>query len=1306
MIALAIVTVLAIRIYIAQKETLLMASRNLDKGASVLIDDKATPKAVSALLLSRGYIKDEAEADFIAQHLVGRIRGESGRPSSIRDLGKERYGLTLDSTGFDAISAFPYLYARAEQLAGGVGSDSFFKKPAVEPELSRKYSVRIRNKEGGIHRDMVYLCVKEHFNELVEKDGKIIDCHSRDSLYALIPVCGKAEVWLPEKDSRGVGRYFSVVPIERGFSFGSARGTYGNSRHSFKFIRRRAVLPIFGSATLKLMREDNSVFVRTVQEYKDRYISTFALFCALWIVVFLLLSTIDKKRGGSSALELLPFAAFLSGVGLVNLFNLQNPLWGELYAWSQLMKGVGLGWVFLVVGAFVDWTALFRYSHKEHLSSGRRGVQGIWLAIAAILIAAVLLFFGHGPGGTHVNLPILPIQGSPLIKILLIGYLAVIFACRNDLIEAYSRPGKYWRQMAVLVTALFTLFVLGIIQLMISDLGPFLVIAITGVFIFSLATKETTAMLIVGALFGLTIAFGGRFVHYSFLPFAIFAIFAAVWSIYSYSRYERVKLSPIALCLVVLLAFHGGTLFSIIGKEEIAERLNERAAIAASIFDNEVVGGSQVAEGVWAVSRGGLWGMPETGLASTLPAGHTDLAFESLIENLGVLAGVLILVCLGIILFIALRTGIRNGHPFGFAFASLLALSLGIQAVLIVMGSLGIVPLTGVTLPFISYGGTALAVDLASIGILISLSRNKDYELECINTQKYESMSKGQLWAYFALVSVATFFLLNYGCFSRNKCLVAPGKFINNSGERITLVNPLVDATKKKLIPGDILDRNGAVLATINAYGCRDYPYGNYTLMAVGDLNKKTLWGSAGKRPAGLLAEERFESLIRGYNTHPVNLALHSRRHYSRFLPDVPMTKEESVRVEDYSDLLPMMLSPKEVQNWNARKGERNIQLTIDAELQTELSRRAELFIHSMKRQGKTSDKTRVSIVAIDASDGALLTSAMYPLPNQEKLRELASTGTTIYRDWTPGFVAYTDMDLGLVPLAPGSTIKPMTAGAGFNRFSTALASETFNQTVYRNEIVDVSLGEPDGVVSLKQAIVSSSNVYFIKLLNQYGERGLYPELAKLYYAVGVRFGSSTPYVLYPEQRITGEQSYLEQVESFGRKSVEKFSNYLDSGEHHRLVDSEYQPAWGQGEVSMSPLALCRYVAAVANDGVMMYPRYEASDSILAYKTLLTPEEAYVLQDCMKGQAVGRFGELSAHIGGKTGTPTRVDRSKKSRKCNDALYCFFVDGEGTASGHPIAVVVRLERVNDYSRLALKMTDEVVVPVLQEKGYIL
>lgn len=1306
LIAIALVAILAARIYCAQKEMLSRAEQDCANGRAILLNSRATPQSLAALLTSRGYILSEEEAIFISKQLIRKINSkDGGLPKSLKDLSDDRYGLELDSVGFASIESFPTLRPRAEQLAGGNGINPEMKLATINSSV--KFRVRIREKEGGSVQDTIFLCVQEHYNELVEKDGRVIDCHSKDSVLAWIPVCGKTSIWLPVKDSLGTERYFSVIPVQRGYSFGSPRGSINNRYHTFRFVRSRAVLPLLSKHTLKQVREDNSILVRSPQEYKDKFISSIAVFASLWILAFLILVTMDKKREGHSDLGILAIAALVSGVGLVNLFNLQNPLWGELLAWPQLIKGVMLGVIMLVLFAMIDWTGLFRLSHKTHLASGKLWAQGLWMPISAILIALILLLFGFGPGGTHVNLPVIHIQGSPIIKLLLIGYLAVFFACRVDLLEAYTRPGKFWKQMAILATALVVLFILGILQLSISDLGPFLVISITAIFSFSLANKETVSMLIGTFIFGAVLLLfnhlGKHISGYALLPYALFAGYAVIYALLSYYRNARVKMSPIIMSLIMLLSFHGGTLFELLGMSDIAERLNGRTEIAASIFDNEVIGGSQIAEGIWALSRGGLFGRPEVGLAATIPAGHTDLAFESLVENLGIFGGLIVLVGIGILLFQSLRLGIRNGHPFAFALASFIALSMGIQTALIVLGSLGILPITGITFPLISYGGTAVAIDMAGIGILISLSRQKDYELERQNTQKYESMSIGQIGAYIVLAFISFATVCKYAVIDRKQFLTEPGKFVNLDGERILKYNTLIDVTKDQLLPGDILDCKGNVLATTNENGSRVYPYGEYTITMVGDLNTKVLCGTIGKRPAGLLAEERYLDSLRGYNTRPIDMVLAMEKHYSRYLPATTINKETTVKIDDYSALIPMMLSQKKTEEWNAQKKQRNIQLTIDAELQKALSMRAATFVQSSTC---TSDRTRVTIVIMNASDCSLVCSAMYPLPDQNKLKELAVTNTTIYRDGAQGFHAYTDRDLGLVPLEPGSVMKTVCAGAGLKRFSTALAGREFNQFVYNDEIIDTALGEPFGNVSLLEAIVGSSNIYFIKLTSRYGEKGLYPELAEIYYAIGATFGGYVPYVLYPDQIITGEEAYRKKVEDFGKVAADKFARYEASGIRHRLNDAEYQPSWGQGVLSVSPIALCRYVAAVANDGVMAYPRYIVTDSVKVFKRLFSPEEAHVLQDCMRAQAAGRFGEFSSHISGKTGTPSRTDLSKgKNGKSNDALYCFFVDGDGSTSGKPLAVVIRLERVDGNSKIAMKMANDVVIPVLRDHGYI-
>lgn len=1309
MAALMMVLAMAIRTFSAQMETLKKADRNIKEGRMIVLNGDTSPEAMASLLLSRHYIDDQEEALFVSKNIISAISSDGGSLTGIRDLGYRKYGIVLDSVGCSRISKYPGLSLKAKETQSLLQSIDIAKSPVPTPALSRKYNVRIKE-EGTFGKtvcDTVYICAREHWNDPVFKDGKVVDCQSRDSVYAWIPVCGKSSVWLPKTDDDGKARYFSLLPVAEGYSFGTAKGTLKNTWGKIVFTRRPAVLSLLGDGTLKRMREDNTIAVRTVQEYKEKYIATFALFIAIWMLAFLLLVAIDRKRGGHSELGLLAFAALLSGMGLVTLFNVQNPMWGRFYAWAQLEKGMVPGLILMLLFAFIDWTGIYKFSYREHASRGSIGVQGMWLVLTALMLLVILMLFGSGPGGTRINLPLTGIGASPIIKLLVLSFFAVIFASRKELIEAYSSSEKFGKQILVTVTVMIALLVIGVMQLIISDLGPFLIIVFTGLFLYSLMVRQTVPMLI-GAAFFLIMLFVGTHVFKGgkSIPFVIFTMWAVGWVAYGYGKQKRVNGTALFLSLTLLLTFHGGTLLEIIGFSDVAERLNGRTEMAAHVFDNEVRGGSQIAEAIWAMTRGGLSGTPGTGLASTMPAGFTDLAGMSLVENLGFVGFIIMIVAIGLLIFFAIRVGIRSGHPFAFALCSALALSMGLQTCMITFGNLGIIPLSGVCLPFISYGGTSLAIELASIGMIVGLSRNPDVKLERINTRRYAAMSWAQVTAFILLSLIAVGTVFNYAIVSRDKYMVKLCLTVNKEGQRIIVNNPLIDATVEKLIPGDILDKNGIVLASTKEDGTRQYPYGNKLLLMVGDANTKVLWGSTGRYPAGVLAEESFRHQIRGYDTKEVKLEVSSRKHYSPFLPSIAMDKKEVVTLEDFSGLIPMMKSPRRIEEWNAHKNDRNITLTVDAELQSALQERMASFIREMQRIGKATERTRGVVVIEDAAEASLLTSSVFPLPNPQILRERAEAHAYIYKDWTPGFRAFSDMDLSLVPLAPGSVIKIISAGAGLRRFSVALTSEQYNQYVYAPEIVDISLGEPIGPVSLKQAIVQSSNIYFIKLVNRYGEYGLYPELEPLYYAVGVTFDGMTPYVLYPDKTIVGEEMYSKRLMDFGETAASKYAAYEVSGQYHRLIDAEYQPTWGQGKLAMSPLALCRYVGAVAQNGTMMYPRYVASDPIVEYRQLLSPDEARVLQSCMKAQAEGRFGNFSSHIFGKTGTPNRVDKSKRSGKSNDALYCFYVDAEGTTNGHPLAVVVRLERVNDYSRLAMQMTREVVLPVLREKGYIL
>jgi cell division protein FtsW len=134
--------------------------------------------------------------------------------------------------------------------------------------------------------------------------------------------------------------------------------------------------------------------------------------------------------------------------------------------------------------------------------------------------------------------------------------------------------------------------------------------------------------------------------------------------------------------------------------------------------------GYQLNQSLIAVGSGGLFGVGYGESAQKyhfLPEPHNDFAFAIVAEEWGWI-GVLVLVALvGLIGFLGLRIARRAPDAFGFLLAVGLT-SLIVVSALIHMGvSVGLLPTTGITLPFISYGGSSLVVSLAAVGILLNI---------------------------------------------------------------------------------------------------------------------------------------------------------------------------------------------------------------------------------------------------------------------------------------------------------------------------------------------------------------------------------------------------------------------------------------------------------------------------------------------------------------------------------------------------------------------------------------------------------
>lgn len=142
-------------------------------------------------------------------------------------------------------------------------------------------------------------------------------------------------------------------------------------------------------------------------------------------------------------------------------------------------------------------------------------------------------------------------------------------------------------------------------------------------------------------------------------------------------------------------------------------------------FEYESGSSYQVINGYLAIGSGGLEGV---GLGQSvqklgyLPEPHTDFIMAIIAEELGILGVIIVLGGLGFIVFRALSIALKTKDPLARMIAAGIASWIGVQAFVNLGGLSGLIPLTGVTLPFISYGGTSILLLSFAMGILINVS--------------------------------------------------------------------------------------------------------------------------------------------------------------------------------------------------------------------------------------------------------------------------------------------------------------------------------------------------------------------------------------------------------------------------------------------------------------------------------------------------------------------------------------------------------------------------------------------------------
>lgn len=833
--------------------------------------------------------------------------------------------------------------------------------------------------------------------------------------------------------------------------------------------------------------------------------------------------------------------------------------------------------------------------------------KGIGWLILALIVTALLWVPGIGQsiGGMRVNLRLfgLVFQPSEIAKYLILLFMAAFFTQKADIIIAYSKPNRI-KMLGSKVATLFWIIV-GLAALMamyiaLGDMGPGLVIGVTFILLYSIIKSKVNlenleeedrwrrifscdfAMLVYGVLsFAVFLIMGYKLGN--MLLFGV--LWFVFWIVLGYLGFKKQLFeSPLMLNAIVFLFIFGGQILGAVPAlkdSSTVERFEARTMMCANTWGDldiehhgknaEPVSNTQVANGLWALASGGVkgqgWG---GGKPSLIPAFHTDMILSSIGEQLGWIGLLLVVIALTVLLRRMAVTGYRVGHPFAFYLCLGFAIVIGVQFFIIALGSSGMIPLTGVTVPFLSFGRVSMILNLAAFGVVLSLC-NRIQEEGTSETQSIRKNSVEQysypiamVTAVFLFFAVSTLLIWQYyQLWRRNSTLIHPAYVINAQGSPVVEYNPRINLLMRNMYAGRIYDRNGILLATsdkseispetytglgieqskldnilkrnLNRY----YPMGEHMFFMVGDQNEGIMFAYNENHPVGYMAEVQHLSYLRGFDNvlydkagKAVQVKLKTNRlQESAYL--VPKdTVSEDITLRDYSELVNYLkdgIDGKKVAKHNkqVKKEKYDLHLTVDAALQVDLQNSLAKYMHETKEISNNShfNLMRSSIVVLDAENGDLLASANYPIPDYKRLRDeedlARETGKRFatYSDNEKGkdWNAYSDRDLGTTfQSAPGSTAKIMSAIAGFEKISAKASAIKYHITaanaIEKNkkgeviEPIDDNRGNP---VSMERAIVESSNCYFVNFVN---DNDLYSELENVYTTVGVSIGGITPY--------------------------------------------------------------------------------------------------------------------------------------------------------------------------------------------------
>ena len=213
------------------------------------------------------------------------------------------------------------------------------------------------------------------------------------------------------------------------------------------------------------------------------------------------------------------------------------------------------------------------------------------------------------------------------------------------------------------------------------------------------------------------IAFSNAMCLFLQREWGIALLFFAVYLSYLFVYGESKLFLGANLLLVLFAAFIGVKYMSHI-QVRVEAWLNPFADISGK--------GYQIAQSLFAIGEGGFAGRGiGTGSPYFIPVVTSDFVFSAICEEMGVLGGVSVIMLYFLLVYRGFKISLSTTNMYNKAVAMGLSVILGVQTFIIVGGVVKLIPLTGITLPFISYGGSSMLTTFMIMGILQAISAVK-----------------------------------------------------------------------------------------------------------------------------------------------------------------------------------------------------------------------------------------------------------------------------------------------------------------------------------------------------------------------------------------------------------------------------------------------------------------------------------------------------------------------------------------------------------------------------------------------------